>query len=96
MNPKKAPLKFPDFQAKPWKEVFKTRPTPPPAEAMDLLSKVLQYNPTSRLSAHEVCAHPFFDELRDPNARLPSGKPLPPLFNFSLEGMNLRAYTSLS
>jgi hypothetical protein len=26
--------------------------------------------------------HPFFDELRDPNCRLPNGRPLPPLFNF--------------
>jgi hypothetical protein len=34
----------------------------------------------------QVCAHPFFDELRDPNTRLPSGKPLPPLFNFSAQG----------
>jgi hypothetical protein len=28
-------------------------------------------------------AHPFFDELREPETRLPSGDPLPPLFNFS-------------
>jgi len=25
----------------------------------------------------------FFDELRDPNTRLPNGRTLPPLFNFS-------------
>ncbi|KAK1275352.1 Shaggy-related protein kinase delta [Acorus gramineus] len=30
----------------------------------------------------EACVHPFFDELRDPNTRLPNGRPLPPLFNF--------------
>ncbi|KDO66107.1 hypothetical protein CISIN_1g0141742mg, partial [Citrus sinensis] len=30
----------------------------------------------------EACIHPFFDELRDPNARLPNGRPFPPLFNF--------------
>lgn len=59
-----------------------------PAEAIDLISKVLQYTPSLRLKPWEVCAHPFFDEIRDPNARLPpSGKPLPPLFNFSLEGI---------
>lgn len=33
----------------------------------------------------EACAHPFFDELREPNARLPNGRPLPPLFNFKQE-----------
>ena len=35
----------------------------------------------------EACVHPFFDELRDPNTRLPSGRPLPPLFNFKPQGM---------
>lgn len=30
----------------------------------------------------EALVHPFFDELRDPNTRLPNGRFLPPLFNF--------------
>lgn len=34
----------------------------------------------------EACVHPFFDELRDPNTRLPNGRPLPPLFNFKPPG----------
>lgn len=34
----------------------------------------------------EACAHPFFDELRDPETRLPNGHDLPPLFNFSPKG----------
>lgn len=33
----------------------------------------------------EAMTHPFFDELRDPNVRLPNGRPLPPLFNFKQE-----------
>jgi len=33
----------------------------------------------------EALAHPFFDELREPNARLPNGRLLPPLFNFKQE-----------
>lgn len=33
----------------------------------------------------EALAHPFFDELREPNVRLPNGRPLPPLFNFKQE-----------
>lgn len=33
----------------------------------------------------EACAHPFFNELREPHARLPNGRPLPPLFNFKQE-----------
>ena len=34
----------------------------------------------------EACIHPFFDELRDPNTRLPNARPLPPLFNFKPQG----------
>nr|POF23722.1 shaggy-related protein kinase alpha [Quercus suber] len=30
----------------------------------------------------DALIHPFFDELRDPNSRLPNGQFLPPLFNF--------------
>ena len=33
----------------------------------------------------DACAHSFFDELREPNARLPNGRPFPPLFNFKPE-----------
>uniref|UniRef100_A0A452Y6H3 Uncharacterized protein n=1 Tax=Aegilops tauschii subsp. strangulata TaxID=200361 RepID=A0A452Y6H3_AEGTS len=36
----------------------------------------------------DACAHPFFDELREPNARLPNGRPFPPLFNFKHELAN--------
>lgn len=36
-------------------------------------------------------AHPVFDELRYPGARLPNGKPLPPLFNFTKEGASFVA-----
>ncbi|KAJ8540087.1 hypothetical protein K7X08_026476 [Anisodus acutangulus] len=31
----------------------------------------------------EACAHSFFDALREPNACLSNGRPLPPLFNFT-------------
>ncbi|KAI7990516.1 Shaggy-related protein kinase GSK2 [Camellia lanceoleosa] len=31
----------------------------------------------------EACAHPFFDDLREPTTSLPNGRSLPPLFNFT-------------
>lgn len=34
----------------------------------------------------EALIHPFFDELRDPNVRLPNGRFVPPLFNFKSHG----------
>ena len=34
----------------------------------------------------DALIHPFFDELRDQNSRLPNGRFLPPLFNFKAHG----------
>ncbi|KAH6817869.1 shaggy-like protein kinase 32 [Perilla frutescens var. frutescens] len=82
MNPNYSEFKFPQIKAHPWHKVFHRRM---PAEAVDLVSRLLQYSPTLRFTALEACAHPFFDDLRDPNACLPNGRPLPPLFNFAAE-----------
>nr|GMD38109.1 shaggy-related protein kinase epsilon [Ipomoea batatas] len=80
MNPNYKEFKFPQVKAHPWNKVFQKKMPP---EALDLVSKMLQYSPTTRCTALEACAHPFFDSLRDPNVCLPNGKPLPPLFNYS-------------
>uniref|UniRef100_A0A673IMN1 [tau protein] kinase n=1 Tax=Sinocyclocheilus rhinocerous TaxID=307959 RepID=A0A673IMN1_9TELE len=80
MNPNYTEFKFPQIKAHPWTKVFKPR-TPP--EAISLCSRLLEYTPVTRLSPLEACAHAFFDELRQPNARLPNGRELPQLFNFS-------------
>lgn len=64
-------------------QVFRPR-TPP--EAIDLVSKLLEYTPGVRLSSVEAMVHPFFDELRVEGARMPNGKEFPPLFNFTREG----------
>jgi hypothetical protein len=88
-----------------------------PPEAVDLVSRLLQYSPNLRCTAvsgntHDTrlvpsisalylreeqrvktcesfiqvdaLVHPFFDEIRDPNTRLPNGRFLPPLFDLSL------------
>ncbi|KAG9337738.1 hypothetical protein JZ751_028235, partial [Albula glossodonta] len=83
MNPNYTEFKFPQIKAHPWTKVFKPR-TPP--EAIALCSRLLEYTPVTRLSPLEACAHAFFDELRQPGARLPSGRDLPLLFNFSPVG----------
>lgn len=81
MNPFHTSFKFPQIKPHPWNKVFRGKPTP---EAADLASKVLCYDPSKRITAFEVMAHPFFDELREPNAKLPSGKELPQtLFNWT-------------
>ncbi|KAH7286584.1 hypothetical protein KP509_32G013900 [Ceratopteris richardii] len=79
MNPNYSDYKFPQIKAHPWHKVFPKRAPP---EAVDLVSRLLQYSPSLRYTALEACVHPFFDELRDSSTRLPNGRPLPPLFNF--------------
>ncbi|KAK9757988.1 hypothetical protein RND81_01G198900 [Saponaria officinalis] len=80
MNPNYTEFKFPQIKAHPWHKVFHKRM---PHEAVDLVSRLLQYSPNLRCTALEACAHHFFDDLRQPNACLPNGKPFPPLFNFT-------------
>ncbi|PIA60869.1 hypothetical protein AQUCO_00300407v1 [Aquilegia coerulea] len=79
MNPNYTEFKFPQIKAHPWHKIFHKRMPP---EAVDLVSRLLQYSPNLRSTALEALIHPFFDELRDPNTRLPNGRFLPPLFNF--------------
>jgi len=83
MNPNYTEFKFPQIKAHPWHKVFQKKLPP---EAVDLVSRFLQYSPNLRCTALEACMHPFFDELRDPSTRLPNGRPLPPLFNFRSQG----------
>ena len=79
MNQNYTEYKFPQVKPHPWSKVFRPR-TPP--EAIDLVSKFLRYAPDLRLKPLEGCTMPLFDELRDPNLRLPNNLPPPPLFDF--------------
>ncbi|CAL1399045.1 unnamed protein product [Linum trigynum] len=82
MNPNYTEFKFPQIKAHPWHKIFHKRM---PNEAVDLVARLLQYSPNLRFTALEACAHPFFDDLRDPSACLPNGRALPPLFNFTAQ-----------
>jgi len=81
MNPNHTSFKFPQIKPHPWNKVFRSKA---PAEAVDLVSRLLRYDPRTRMEPLEILTHNFFDELREPNAKLPNGKPLPSnLFNFT-------------
>ncbi|KAB2621676.1 polygalacturonase [Pyrus ussuriensis x Pyrus communis] len=84
MNPNYTEFKFPQIKAHPWHKIFHKRMPP---EAVDLVSRLLQYSPNLRCTALDALVHSFFDDLRDPNTRLPNGRFLPPLFNFKSHGM---------
>ncbi|KAF8652720.1 hypothetical protein AX16_004220 [Volvariella volvacea WC 439] len=87
MNPNYMEHKFPQIKPHPFSKVFRPRTAP---EAIDLVSKLLEYTPSARLSAIEAMIHPFFDELRAEGARMPNGKEFPPLFNFTREELSVR------
>lgn len=90
MNPNYMEHKFPQIKPHPFNKVFrKAEPN-----AIELISRLLEYTPTERLSAIDAMVHPFFDELRDPATRLPDSrhqngpvKDLPTLFEFTRHGM---------
>ncbi|CAF0914916.1 unnamed protein product [Adineta steineri] len=85
MNPNYQEFRFPQIKAHPWNKVFRNR-TPP--MAIDLVCRLLDYTPATRLTPLEACAHAFFDELRDPDTRLTNGS-LPLLFDFSQNELNI-------
>jgi len=55
---------------------------------MDFIGATLAYAPDRRIRPLEGCTHSFFDELRDERVRLPNGKSLPPLFDFTEHELN--------
>ncbi|XP_026477569.1 protein kinase shaggy-like [Ctenocephalides felis] len=67
--------------------VFRTRT---PSEAINLVSRLLEYTPGARISPLQACAHPFFAELRETTTRLPNGRELPLLFNFTEQELSIQ------
>jgi len=82
MNPNYTEFKFPTIKAHPWHKVFRQRTSP---DAIDFVSKLLQYDPKARPHGLEAVLHEFFDELRDSATKLSSTKALPELFDYSKE-----------
>jgi len=80
MNKNYKEFKFPQIKATTWSRVFKNKASP---QAIELISKMLEYSPSQRILPMEGLTYAFFDELRDPESKLPNGRTLPPLFNFS-------------
>jgi glycogen synthase kinase 3 beta len=90
MNPNYMEHKFPQIKPHPFNKVFRKAEQ----NAIELISRLLEYTPTERLSAVDAMVHPFFDELRDPNTKFPDSrhpggpiKELPTLFDFSRHGI---------
>ncbi|XP_053648093.1 glycogen synthase kinase-3 beta isoform X6 [Cherax quadricarinatus] len=61
-----------------------------PEDAINLVARLLEYTPSARITPLQACAHKFFDELRDPNTRLPNNRELPPLYNFTEQEIKIQ------
>ena len=70
MNDKfKGASKLPKIDVKPWKEVFKGKTDD--KLFIDLVSNLLVYEPMKRLSPYQALCHPYFDELKEKEAKIP-------------------------
>lgn len=84
MNPSYMEHRFPQIKPKELPAVLRYDLLP---SGVDLLERILVYNPAERITAVDALVHPYFDELREPNTKLPTGAPLPQLFNFTAGGI---------
>jgi len=69
-----------------WEKVFQNvsyEDKPMPQDGIAILQRFLCYDPVKRITPFAALADPFFDELREENATLIHGRPLPELFNFT-------------
>jgi glycogen synthase kinase 3 beta len=82
MNPQCGQFELPVLPPLPWRSAFRASADP---QAVDLVAKLCVFTPSARLCGYEALLHPFFDELRAPEAMLPSGKEIPRLFEFTRE-----------
>lgn len=87
MNPNYMEHKFPQIKPHPFSKVFRPRTS---QDMLDLVARLLEYTPTARLSAIEAMCHPLFHELRLEGTSMPSGREMPPLFNFTREELSIR------
>lgn len=82
MNPKYNGAKLPDLKGITLSRVLRGKASP---EVVNFLETLLNYSPSRRLNAYQALQHPFFDELRRPDVRLPNGLALPDLENWTDE-----------
>lgn len=73
MNPESNEFKFPVIKPYPWTKVFK-KENQMDELFIDMFSTLMVYDPSIRSSPIQALQHPYFDDLKDPNTKLPNGK----------------------
>ena len=91
-NKKEIAYQVRKFKPKPLEQIFPKTPK----DLLDLLSKMFVYNPKKRITAMEIMAHPFFDDLRNKDICLNNGKYIiPNLFDFSEKEISISRQRNL-
>jgi serine/threonine protein kinase len=86
MNPNYEEYKFPIIKSYTWSNIFKNKSHIIEKDFIDLLSKLVRYEPNKRISPLQALLHPFFDELREKDIKLPNDVAVPnTLFTFTKE-----------
>ena len=75
MNPKVHITKLPNIPHKLWKDVFKDKTDD--LLFIDLVDKLLVYEPEKRLTPYQALNHPFFEEMKKKDFKLPNGNSVP-------------------
>ena len=70
MNKNYSGSRLPEIRSIPLTRVCKGRIPP---EAISFLQRFLEYSPARRASANQLLQHPFFDDLKSRDSRLPNG-----------------------
>ena len=65
-----------------------------PTEMIDLISKILIYNPKKRPTAVEIMAHPVFDDLKNKDNYNNDKYVIPNIFNFTQEEINCKRFNA--
>lgn len=87
MNPEATDFNFPNIKALPWQKIFANKPVED--GFIDFINTLLVYDPQVRATPLKALTHKYFDELRDPNIKLPNGNKIPnEFFQFSEEEWN--------
>lgn len=96
MNSQCPHSRLPNLPNQPWSKVFRAHSFP--EEAIDLVTCLLRYDPTKRLTAFDALAHPFFDALRDPETSIVTGshKPPPNIHNWTADELTMMAQRRLA
>ena len=91
-NKKEIAYQVRKFKPKPLEQIFPKTPK----DLLDLLGKMFVYNTKKRITAMEIMAHSFFEDLRNKDICLNNGKYIiPNLFDFSEKEISMSKQRNL-